>query len=191
MDAQYKEPQSRLKQSTIDTNDDDTPMSREKEAKFIQTFRGTRFYNDYRDRDSNRQEREDAENEKDDKNNADIAARGLALNMHNVISRNKNHDSFKLSFVTLLVTLGMLKLIRTSLERDNKCLLMDGKKAVCLLERNNVIEMFQEGEYPILLLTTCVSGVCLNLTQADRVKLVDPSWIPRPAEGCLCLSDHD
>nr|GEY72957.1 hypothetical protein [Tanacetum cinerariifolium] len=55
MDAQYKEPQSRLKQSTIDNNDDDTPMSREEEAKFIQTFHGTRFYNDYRDRDSNRQ----------------------------------------------------------------------------------------------------------------------------------------
>nr|GEV35939.1 reverse transcriptase domain-containing protein [Tanacetum cinerariifolium] len=52
MDAQYKEFQSRLK-SNPDHNDDDIPMSREEEAKFMQTFFGTRFYNDYRDRDSN------------------------------------------------------------------------------------------------------------------------------------------
>ncbi|GJS87789.1 hypothetical protein Tco_0770425 [Tanacetum coccineum] len=54
MDAQYKELQSHPKQSTIDHNDDDTPMSREEEAKFMQTFRKTRFYNDYRDCDLNR-----------------------------------------------------------------------------------------------------------------------------------------
>ncbi|GKA11477.1 reverse transcriptase domain-containing protein [Tanacetum coccineum] len=54
MDAQYKELQSRAKQSTPDLDDDDIPMSREEEAKFMQTFRKTRFYNDYRDRDSNR-----------------------------------------------------------------------------------------------------------------------------------------
>ncbi|GJR70787.1 hypothetical protein Tco_0016852 [Tanacetum coccineum] len=54
MDAQYKELQSRVKQPTPDLDDDDIPMSREEEAKFMQTFRKTRFYNDYRDRDSNR-----------------------------------------------------------------------------------------------------------------------------------------
>ncbi|GJS25895.1 reverse transcriptase domain-containing protein [Tanacetum coccineum] len=53
MDAQYKELQSRAKQSTPDLNKDDIPMSREEEAKLIQTFHKTRFYNDYRDRDSN------------------------------------------------------------------------------------------------------------------------------------------
>ncbi|GJR08189.1 reverse transcriptase domain-containing protein [Tanacetum coccineum] len=53
MDAQYKELQSRAKQPTPDLDDDDMPMSREEEAKFMQTFRKTRFYNDYRDRDSN------------------------------------------------------------------------------------------------------------------------------------------
>ncbi|GJX97079.1 reverse transcriptase domain-containing protein [Tanacetum coccineum] len=42
------------KQPTPDLEDDDMPMSREEEAKFMQTFRKTRFYNDYRDRDSNR-----------------------------------------------------------------------------------------------------------------------------------------
>nr|GEV57879.1 putative reverse transcriptase domain-containing protein [Tanacetum cinerariifolium] len=44
--------QSCSKQSNLD--DDDISMSREEEAKFMQTFRRTHFYNDYRDRDSNR-----------------------------------------------------------------------------------------------------------------------------------------
>ncbi|GJY69999.1 hypothetical protein Tco_0472981 [Tanacetum coccineum] len=54
MDAQYKELQSRAKQPTSDLDDDDIPMSREEKAKFMQTFCKTRFYNDYRYRDSNR-----------------------------------------------------------------------------------------------------------------------------------------
>nr|GEW85885.1 hypothetical protein [Tanacetum cinerariifolium] len=53
MDAQYKELQSRAKQSTLNLDDDDMPISRKEAAKFMQTFRKTRFYNDYRDRDSN------------------------------------------------------------------------------------------------------------------------------------------
>ncbi|GJS94163.1 reverse transcriptase domain-containing protein [Tanacetum coccineum] len=52
IDAQYKDFQSRSKQSNLD--DDDIPMSREEEAKFMQTFCRTRFYNNYRDHDSNR-----------------------------------------------------------------------------------------------------------------------------------------
>ncbi|GJX11230.1 reverse transcriptase domain-containing protein [Tanacetum coccineum] len=54
IDAQYKEFQSRSKQPNPNNNDDDTPMYHEEEAKFMQTFRRTYFYNDYRDRDSNR-----------------------------------------------------------------------------------------------------------------------------------------
>nr|GEU93545.1 hypothetical protein [Tanacetum cinerariifolium] len=54
MDAQYKELQSCAKQTTPNLNEDDIPISREEEAKFMPTFRKTRFYNDYRDRDSNR-----------------------------------------------------------------------------------------------------------------------------------------
>ncbi|GJS19727.1 hypothetical protein Tco_0448359 [Tanacetum coccineum] len=54
MDAQYKELQTHAKKTKPDLNEDDIPMSREEEAKFMQTFRKTRFYNDYRDRDSNR-----------------------------------------------------------------------------------------------------------------------------------------
>ncbi|GJX89220.1 hypothetical protein Tco_0341234 [Tanacetum coccineum] len=54
IDAQYKELQSHAKQPILDLDNDDIPMSREEEAKFMQTFRKTHFYNDYRDRDSNR-----------------------------------------------------------------------------------------------------------------------------------------
>ncbi|GKD04238.1 reverse transcriptase domain-containing protein [Tanacetum coccineum] len=54
MEAQYEELQSRSNHSNPDCNDDDIPMSCEEEAKFMQTFCRTRFYNDYRDRDSNR-----------------------------------------------------------------------------------------------------------------------------------------
>nr|GEU91955.1 reverse transcriptase domain-containing protein [Tanacetum cinerariifolium] len=50
MDAQYKQFQSHSKQPNIDHNDDDKPMSPEEEAKFMQTFRRTCFYNDYHDR---------------------------------------------------------------------------------------------------------------------------------------------
>ncbi|GKA84989.1 hypothetical protein Tco_0806643 [Tanacetum coccineum] len=39
MDAHYKEFKSRSKQPNPDHNDDDTPMSREEEVKFMQTFR--------------------------------------------------------------------------------------------------------------------------------------------------------
>ncbi|GJU09274.1 hypothetical protein Tco_1125704 [Tanacetum coccineum] len=53
MDAQYKELQYRAKQPTPDLDDDDVPMSRKEEAKFMQTFCKTHFYNNYRDRDSN------------------------------------------------------------------------------------------------------------------------------------------
>ncbi|GJV46335.1 reverse transcriptase domain-containing protein [Tanacetum coccineum] len=54
MDAQYKEFQSRSKQPNPDHNDNDTPMLREEEAKFMQTLHHTHFYNDYDGRDSNR-----------------------------------------------------------------------------------------------------------------------------------------
>ncbi|GJW26072.1 reverse transcriptase domain-containing protein [Tanacetum coccineum] len=50
MDHQYKEFQSRSGPNP-DHKDDDIPMLREEEAKFMQTFHRTRFYNDYRDRD--------------------------------------------------------------------------------------------------------------------------------------------
>ncbi|GJY00553.1 reverse transcriptase domain-containing protein [Tanacetum coccineum] len=54
-DAQYKELQSRAKKTIPCLDDNDIPMSREEEeAKFMQTFHKTRFYNDYRDRDLNR-----------------------------------------------------------------------------------------------------------------------------------------
>ncbi|GJR02701.1 reverse transcriptase domain-containing protein [Tanacetum coccineum] len=53
MDAQYKELQTHSKKTKPDLDEDDITMSREEEAKFMQTFRKTHFYNDYHDRDSN------------------------------------------------------------------------------------------------------------------------------------------
>ncbi|GKA52022.1 hypothetical protein Tco_0745218, partial [Tanacetum coccineum] len=53
-DAQYKEMQSVSNHSIPEYDEDEKPMSHEAEAKFMQTFRRTRFYNDYCDRDSNR-----------------------------------------------------------------------------------------------------------------------------------------
>ncbi|GJU15997.1 hypothetical protein Tco_1143963 [Tanacetum coccineum] len=49
IDALYKDFQSRSKQLNPDHKDDDIPMSREEEAKFMQTFHRTHFYNDYCD----------------------------------------------------------------------------------------------------------------------------------------------
>ncbi|GJT63061.1 reverse transcriptase domain-containing protein [Tanacetum coccineum] len=48
MDARYKELQSNAKKTKPDLAEDDIPMSHEEEAKSMQTFRKTRFYNDYR-----------------------------------------------------------------------------------------------------------------------------------------------
>nr|GEU33266.1 hypothetical protein [Tanacetum cinerariifolium] len=53
MNAQYKELQTRARKTKHDLDEDDIPMSLEEEAKFMQTFRKTHFYNDYRDWDSN------------------------------------------------------------------------------------------------------------------------------------------
>ncbi|GJV88047.1 hypothetical protein Tco_1531985 [Tanacetum coccineum] len=52
MDAQYKKLQSNSKKTKPDLDEDDIPMSREEEAKFMQTFHKTRIYNDYRNQDS-------------------------------------------------------------------------------------------------------------------------------------------
>ncbi|GJV84047.1 reverse transcriptase domain-containing protein [Tanacetum coccineum] len=53
IDAQYKELQTHAKKTKPDLDEDDIPMSCEEEAKFMQTFRKTCFYNDYRDQDLN------------------------------------------------------------------------------------------------------------------------------------------
>nr|GFB25229.1 reverse transcriptase domain-containing protein [Tanacetum cinerariifolium] len=47
MDAQYKQLQSNAKKTKPDLDDDDTPMSREEEAKFMQTFSGMPNYENF------------------------------------------------------------------------------------------------------------------------------------------------
>nr|GEZ45577.1 reverse transcriptase domain-containing protein [Tanacetum cinerariifolium] len=53
-ELKYKELQSRAKHQTLDLDEDDIPMSREEEAKPMQTFLKICYYNDYRNRNSNR-----------------------------------------------------------------------------------------------------------------------------------------
>ncbi|GJT42866.1 hypothetical protein Tco_0951581 [Tanacetum coccineum] len=50
---QYKELQTNAKKTKPDLDEDNIPVSGEEEAKFMQIFRKTRFYNDYCDRDLN------------------------------------------------------------------------------------------------------------------------------------------
>ncbi|GKC93515.1 hypothetical protein Tco_1158957 [Tanacetum coccineum] len=52
IDTQYKEMKSRSSNSISEYDKDDQPMTPEAEANFMQTFRRTRFYNDYRDSNS-------------------------------------------------------------------------------------------------------------------------------------------
>lgn len=62
MDAQYKEMKEKSEtsnnycgnHSTANYKDNDTPMSREEEAKFMQSFRWILFYDDYCNRDRDR-----------------------------------------------------------------------------------------------------------------------------------------
>nr|GEV78561.1 reverse transcriptase domain-containing protein [Tanacetum cinerariifolium] len=54
IDAEYKQLQSRAKKTMSNLDEDDIHMSREEEAKFMQTFRKSHFYNNYHDRDLNR-----------------------------------------------------------------------------------------------------------------------------------------
>nr|GEX87370.1 reverse transcriptase domain-containing protein [Tanacetum cinerariifolium] len=54
IDSQYKDLQTHAKKTKPDLNENDIPMSHKEEAKFMQTFHKARFYNDYHNRDSNR-----------------------------------------------------------------------------------------------------------------------------------------
>eukprot|EP00929_Paragymnodinium_shiwhaense_P118902 TRINITY_DN907_c0_g2_i1.p1 TRINITY_DN907_c0_g2~~TRINITY_DN907_c0_g2_i1.p1 ORF type:complete len:1937 (+),score=753.68 TRINITY_DN907_c0_g2_i1:111-5921(+) len=77
-------------------------------------------------------------------------------------------------------SLKMLDLIQLCCLKPHglKCLRMDGKtgkqaRAAKVAKFNRQRDRFQ-----VMLLTTQVGGVGLNLTSADRVVLVDPSWNP-------------
>ncbi|GJY70188.1 hypothetical protein Tco_0473891 [Tanacetum coccineum] len=98
MDAQYKELQSRAKQPTLDLNNDEMPMSREEEAKFMQTFHKTHFYNDYRDRDSNRDNwRSSGQNDYNRDNyqsNADDKLYGLQKQLNNFMKSQQSTNVF-------------------------------------------------------------------------------------------------
>nr|GEU92289.1 probable ATP synthase 24 kDa subunit, mitochondrial [Tanacetum cinerariifolium] len=106
MDARYKELQSRAKQPTPDLDDDDMSMSREEEAKFMQTFRKTCFYNDYHDRDSNRDNWRSSERNdyRRDKNlsNTDDKPYDLQKQFNDFMKSQQSTNAFvKLTFMDL------------------------------------------------------------------------------------------
>ncbi|GKD78160.1 reverse transcriptase domain-containing protein, partial [Tanacetum coccineum] len=99
MDVQYKEVQSRVKKPMPNLNEGDKPMSREEEAKFMQTFRKTRFYNDYRDQDSNRDNwrssKQNSYNQDNYRSNIDDKLYDLQKQFNNFTkSQIPNYDKF-------------------------------------------------------------------------------------------------
>ncbi|GJS55745.1 hypothetical protein Tco_0629107 [Tanacetum coccineum] len=93
-DAQYKELQSHAKYPTTDLDEDDMPMSREEEAKFMQTFRKTRFYNDYRDRDSNRDNWRSSELNNYYRSNADDKPYDLQRQFNDFMKSQQSTNAF-------------------------------------------------------------------------------------------------
>ncbi|GKC89460.1 hypothetical protein Tco_1150109 [Tanacetum coccineum] len=161
MDAQYKEFQSRSKPNP-DHNDDDTPMSREEEeAKFTQTFRCIRFYNDYRNRDSNRDNwrsngrnnynRDNYQSYSDDK-------RDLQKQLRDFIKAQQSTNSFvKDTFMDL----------KTKLETTTK-----NHQARSKISKLNLTDLLTSNLVDLLDLFL----VTLNLTQKDK----DDESTPQP-----------
>nr|GEU61646.1 hypothetical protein [Tanacetum cinerariifolium] len=115
MDAQYKELQSRAKKPIPDPDKDDMPMSREEEAKFMQAFRKNRFYNDYRDRDSNRNNwRSSGRNDYNRDNyrsNTDDKPYNLQRQFNDFMKSHQSTNSFvKETFMDLKIVSKIIKL---------------------------------------------------------------------------------
>ncbi|GJX94490.1 reverse transcriptase domain-containing protein [Tanacetum coccineum] len=91
-------PISCKKKTTPDLNEDDIPMSREEEAKFMQTFHKTRFYNDYRDRDSNRDNWRSSErnsyNRDNYRSNTDDKSYDLQKQFNNFMKSQQSTNAF-------------------------------------------------------------------------------------------------
>nr|GEY30526.1 DNA-directed DNA polymerase [Tanacetum cinerariifolium] len=94
MDAQYKELQSNAKKAKPDLDEDDISMSREEEAKFMQTFRKTSFYNDYRDRDSNRDNWRSNEQSSYNRTNTDDKSYDLQKQFNDFIKSQQSTNAF-------------------------------------------------------------------------------------------------
>lgn len=72
----------------------------------------------------------------------------------------------------------MVRILWKLLEQDLdwKVLMMDG--SVSLSKRQSIVDAFSRGEADVLILTTRVGGLGLNLTTATRVIIFDPDWNP-------------
>ncbi|GJZ84975.1 reverse transcriptase domain-containing protein [Tanacetum coccineum] len=113
MDAQYKELQSNAKKAKIDLDYDDIPMSREEEAKFMQTFRKTHFYNDYRDRYSNRDNwrsnKQNSYNRENYRSNTDDKSYDLQKQFNDFMKSQQSTNAFvKETFIDLKTQLEII-----------------------------------------------------------------------------------
>ncbi|GJR98268.1 hypothetical protein Tco_0270442 [Tanacetum coccineum] len=113
MDAQYKELQSNAKKEKIDLDYDDIPMSREEEAKFMQTFRKTHFYNDYRDRYSNRDNwrsnKRNSYNRENYRSNTDDKSYDLQKQFNDFMKSQQSTNAFvKETFMNLKIQLEIV-----------------------------------------------------------------------------------
>nr|GEV81968.1 hypothetical protein [Tanacetum cinerariifolium] len=85
----------RIKAKTLDLDDDDMPMSREEEAKFMKTFCKTHFYNDYRDRYSNRDNwRSNGRNDYNYPSNTDDKPYDLQKQFNNFMKSQQSTNAF-------------------------------------------------------------------------------------------------
>ncbi|GKD49729.1 hypothetical protein Tco_1278705, partial [Tanacetum coccineum] len=94
MDAQYKELHSNAKKTKPDLDEDDIPTSREEEAKFMQTFRKTRFYNDYCDQDSNRDNWRSNERRSYNRSNTDDKPYDLQKQFNDFMKSQQSTNAF-------------------------------------------------------------------------------------------------
>ena len=79
---------------------------------------------------------------------------------------------------------SMLRLIDSELQSlQLPCLMLTGDTEPTA--RGAVIERFQAGQVPLMLVSLKVGGVGLNLTAADTVVLVDPWWNPAVEEQAI------
>ncbi|GKA52208.1 hypothetical protein Tco_0745404 [Tanacetum coccineum] len=116
MDTQYKELQSKAKKTKPDLDEDEIPMSREEEAKFMQTFRKTRFYYDYRDQDSNRDNWHSNERIKQKQLNLGVRTERMIFNIDSAMKHSYSNDD----------TCFSIDVIDEILEEDFDALLNEG-----------------------------------------------------------------
>ncbi|MCU9613270.1 DEAD/DEAH box helicase [Caldibacillus lycopersici] len=109
-------------------------------------------------------------------NNLSLIERSTKLEkLMEIIDTMMEQDESGLIFTQYL---GMGDIIRTVLEKKYKIKVPFLNGSTSKQARDNMIESFQNGEFPILLLSLKAGGTGLNLTQANHVIHYDRWWNP-------------